>query len=112
MVQDTEVIRRKTKFFNYVTECKNCSMQYVGQTKNKFSVRWTAHRLNWNKLNLKKNHDRAALLKHYASCHEKTFVKKPCISDCFRVIFVEQPNKKISTGVKTIDFVNWIPKLI
>ena len=25
---------------NYVANCVNCSAQYVGETKNKFSVRW------------------------------------------------------------------------
>ena len=78
----------------YVTECKNCNMQYVGQTKNKFSVRWTAHKSNWKNLNLKKNNDKAALLKHYANYHKQILVHKPCISDCFRVIFVERPNKR------------------
>ena len=29
-------------------------MQYVGQTKNEFSISWRAHRLNWNKFKLKK----------------------------------------------------------
>ena len=69
-------------------------MQYVGQTKNKFSVRWSAHRTNWKKFKFEENNDRAALLKHYANYHEKTLIKKPCISDCFWVIFIEQLSKK------------------
>ena len=28
----------------YVVKCKFCKMQYVGQTKNKFSTRWKNHR--------------------------------------------------------------------
>ena len=48
MVQHTEIIRCTTRYLNlkqklncknyeiYVAECKNCNMQYVGQTKNKF----------------------------------------------------------------------------
>ena len=28
----------------YVAECKFCKMQYVEQTKNKFSTRWNNHR--------------------------------------------------------------------
>ena len=77
-----------------MAECKNCNMQYVGQTKNKFSVSWTAHRLNWNKFKFDKNKDKAALLNHYGNHHKKILVGKPCISDCFRVIFVEQPKKR------------------
>ena len=106
MVQHTEVIRCNNKYLNlkqklkcknygiYVAECKNCNMQYAGQTKNKFSLRWTAHRSNWNKFKFEENNDKAALLKHYANYNEEILVDKPCISDCFWVIFVEQPNKR------------------
>ena len=45
----------------YVAECKFCKMQYVGQTKNKFSTRWNNHRSFWNKFNVKDNNDRAVL---------------------------------------------------
>ena len=38
----------------YVTECK---MQYVGQTKNKFSTQWNNHCSFWNKFNVKDNND-------------------------------------------------------
>ena len=106
MVQRTEVIRCNTKYLNlkqklncknygiYVAECKNCDMQYVGQTKNKFSVRWLhTDRIGTN-LNFEENNDKAALLKHYANYHEEILVNKLCISDCFSVIFVEQPNKR------------------
>ena len=34
----------------YVTTCVVCHEQYVGQTSNKFSKRWSAHRSNWNKI--------------------------------------------------------------
>ena len=56
MVQHTKVIRCNTKYLNlkqklncknygiYVAQFKNCNMQYVGKTKNKLSVCWTAHR--------------------------------------------------------------------
>ena len=33
----------------YVATCVMCHEQYVGQTSNKFSKRWSAHRSNWNK---------------------------------------------------------------
>ena len=69
-------------------------MQYVRQTKNKFSVRGIAHRLNLNKFKFEENNDKAALLKHFANYHEEILVNKPYISDCFRVIFVKQPNKR------------------
>ena len=79
-----------------MAECKNYDMQYVGQTKTKFSirVRWTAHRSNWNKFKFEENNDKAGLLKHYTNYHKGILVHKPCISDCFKVIFVEQPNKR------------------
>ena len=77
-----------------MAECKNCNMQYVGQTKNKFSIRWTANRSNWKKFKFEKNNDKAALLKHYANYHEETLVKEPCISNCLRVILVGQPKKR------------------
>ena len=69
MVQHTEVIRCKTKYLNlkqkfncknyriYVAEYKNCDMQYVGQTINKFSVRLTVHRSNWKKFKFEENND-------------------------------------------------------
>ena len=31
----------------YVATCCICHEQYVGQTKNRFSVRWTAYRNSW-----------------------------------------------------------------
>ena len=33
---------------------QNCNMQFVQKTKNKFFVRWTAHRSNWNKFTFEK----------------------------------------------------------
>ena len=33
----------------YVALCTNCDSNYVGQTKNSFSIRWSAHRAIWNK---------------------------------------------------------------
>ena len=47
---------------NYVSECKFCKMQYVGQTKNKFSTRWNNHHSFWNNCNVKDDNDRAASL--------------------------------------------------
>jgi len=33
----------------YMATCLLCKEKYVGQTKNKISVRWTAYRNNWHK---------------------------------------------------------------
>ena len=33
----------------YVVTCVICHEQYVGQTKNKFSTRWSSHCSNWNR---------------------------------------------------------------
>ena len=33
----------------YVIICTKCNSYYVGQTKNSFSARLTAHRFNWNR---------------------------------------------------------------
>ena len=86
MVQHTKIIRCNTKYLNlkqklncknygvYVAECKNCNMHYLGQTKSKFSVRWIAHRSNWNKFKFEENNDKAILLKHYANYHEEILV--------------------------------------
>ena len=46
------------------------------------------------KFKFEENNNKSALLKHYANYHEEILVNKPCISDYFRVIFVEQPNKR------------------
>ena len=40
----------------YVATCVICHAQYVGQTSNKFSKRWSAHRSNWNKQDCKTKH--------------------------------------------------------
>ena len=75
----------------YVAQCEICQKQYVGQTKNTFSTRWNTHRAVWKKFDLSDNNDKSALLRHYANCHTQNFNTKPTISDCFSVIFVEEP---------------------
>ena len=42
----------------YVATCVICHEQYVGQTSNKFSKRWSAHRSNWNKQDCKTDSDK------------------------------------------------------
>ena len=51
----------------YVATCAICHEQYVGQTSNKFSKRWSAHRSNWNKQDCKTDSDKnqMALSRHY-----------------------------------------------
>jgi len=33
----------------YMATCVTCNEQYVGQTTNKVSTRWSSHRSNWSK---------------------------------------------------------------
>ena len=69
--------------------CAICRKQYVGQTINKFSIRWKAHRNIWNSFDATADNDKAVLLKHFYKYHDLTH--KPPISQCFKVTFVEQP---------------------
>ena len=74
----------------YVATCVTCGEQYVGQTANKFSTRWNAHRSAWKKYDISDNTDQAALLRHAALHFDIN--DKPQIFDCYSVYFVEQPN--------------------
>jgi len=50
-----------------------CHEQYVAQTKNKFSKRWSAHRSNWNRPNCKNDKiEEVGLSRRYALFHGKT----------------------------------------
>ena len=69
--------------------CTIRSKQYVGQTINKFSIRWNAHRSIWNSFDATADNDKAVLLKDFYKYHDLT--QKPPISQCFEVTFVEQP---------------------
>ena len=73
---------------NYVATCKLCGEQYVGQTSNKFSKRWNSHRSSWNADNLSDDQEQVPLLQHVV--HEHKIIKKPKISECSIVKFVEQ----------------------
>ena len=67
MVFDKEILTIQGKTINmkpnlncksydiYVAICTRCDSNYVGQTENSFSTKYTAHRFNWNrsKLNFK-----------------------------------------------------------
>ena len=57
-----------TNFGIYAAKCRVCAEFYVGQTKNRFSVRWSGHRTSWRSHCLE-NRDKAALLIHFKSKH-------------------------------------------
>ena len=81
-----------TNYGVYVATCCICHEQYVGRTKNRFSVRWTAHRNSWKTFDISAKGDKAALLKLYNLCHPLILIEKPELSECFTVTFVEQPS--------------------
>jgi len=75
----------------YVATCVICHEQYVGQTKNKFSVRWSCYRSNWNWPNCefdKNKKDKVALLWHFSEPHGD--VSKPPTHEAYTVTFVEE----------------------
>ena len=85
----------------YGAECLICKDIYVGQTKNKFSTRWSSHRSIWNKLctnvqNGKKEmeedlSDEKALFRHYVLKHSEVLKNHMYLSDAYGVFFIEQP---------------------
>ena len=76
----------------YVAICVICHEQYIGQTSNKFSQRWSAHRSNWNKQDCKTDSDKdqMALSRHYSENHGT--INKPPLHEAYTVTFVEQPS--------------------
>nr|CAB3263301.1 uncharacterized protein LOC108950347 [Phallusia mammillata] len=81
-----------SNFGIYVATCRICNSRYVGQTKNKFSTRWSGHRTVWNTFKTSGDNDNASLGHHFAIHHHDIFMKRPDIAECFTVTFVEQPN--------------------
>lgn len=75
----------------YVASCRLCGEQYVGQTKNSFHTRWRSHRQQWNNFSISDFSDKTALLRHYFTHHSEFIADRPLISQCYVVIFVEQP---------------------
>ena len=82
----------------YGAKCLQCHEYYIGQTKNKFSIRWNAHRSSWKefyknnmndseKIKEEDHTDARALFGHYTKKH------KPVenIYDAYKVFFIEQP---------------------
>ena len=93
MVPNVSQLLTKTKTFKlnqsltcadfgiYVATCVICHEQYVGQTSNKFSKRWSAHRNNchWNKQDCKTDSDKdqTALSRHFSENHST--INKPSL---------------------------------
>ena len=104
MVPNVSQLLTKTKTFKlnqsltcanfgiYVATCVICHEQYFGQTSNKFSNRWSAHRSNWNKQDCKTDSDKnqMALSRHYSDNHGT--INKPPLHEAYTVTFVEQPS--------------------
>jgi len=81
------------KYGIYAATCVICHERYVGQTKNKFSTRWSSPRSNWNGPNCEfdeNNKHKVALLRHFSESHGD--VSKPPIHEAYTVTFVEEPN--------------------
>ena len=95
----------------YAAICTKCNSNYVGQTKNSFSTRWTAHIYSWNrsKSNFNPNDitDENALYRHYYVKHKNDLQKECCFDDAYEVVFLEEPN------FKNLDYKEyfWINKL-
>ena len=103
MVQNTNFIKSKnskiiqlkqnlncTNFDLYAVCCNICSEIYVGQTINRFSVRWNTHRHIWNSNTL--DSEKAALSIHYHKNHTDFPYKNKPISECYTVTFLQQPS--------------------
>ena len=97
----------------YAAQCRICKHFYVGQSKNKFSTRWNAHRNKWKNLcngkeAIKEGKDEAALYKHYKQHHTEVPLSELDITDAFGVIFLEQPQFKMLDIKESY----WISKLM
>ena len=96
MVQNTNFIKSKngkiiqlkqnlncTNFGLYAAYCNICPEIYIGQTINRFSVRWNTHRHIWNNSTL--NSEKVALSIHYHKNHTDFSYKNKPISECYTV---------------------------
>ena len=99
--KETIKLKKKLNCRNYgiyAAECRLCPNYYVGQTKNKFSKRWTTHRSTWNKLinnnewrkNNNKNKeitDEKALFHHFRAYHIEKLGKDLKLLNAYELIF-------------------------
>ena len=94
-----------TNFGIYAAQCKLCSNYYVGQSKNRFSLRWNGHRHIWNSCSLE--NEKAALYIHYNNQHPNHIKSQRKLWDCYEVIFLQEPNPH------QLDFLEskWISRL-
>ena len=86
------------RYLCYVTLSKLCDMQFVGQSKNPFSFKFSSHCQIWNSFNtLKTKNDQTFLFRHYASHHADVTTAKLVFWFCFLVIYVLK-----SRGLKSV----------
>ena len=83
----------------YVATCVICHEQYVSQTSNTFSKRWSALRY-WNKQDCKSDSDKdeMALLRHYSENHGT--INKPPLHKAYIVTFVNNQVVTLWISVK------------
>ena len=89
-----------TDYGIYGAKCRKCGDFYVGQTVNKFSVRWNGHRQAWEnminkKVKLDPNNlkDEQALYLHYRRKHQEV-ENGLKLWDAYKVVFLESPPKQ------------------
>ena len=77
-----------TNFGIYAACCNICSEIYIGQTINRFSLRWNTHRHIWNNNTL--DSEKATLSIHYHKNHTDFPYKNKPFSECYTVTFLQQ----------------------
>jgi len=122
MVNYTKVLETPSKTFQlkqklnstnygiYMATCTICSKQYVGQTINKFSIRWNAYRSIWNSFDATADNDKAALLKHFYKYHDLT--QNNPFRNVLKLPLWNNPKLAISRSVKINGFTKSTRKLI
>ena len=80
-----------TNYGIYAAQCRICSEFYVGQSKNRFSIRCNSHRSSWNSNLLDHKSDKAALYTHFHTHHHQHLKSNCQLWDAFQVIFLQQP---------------------
>ena len=81
----------------YLCSCVTCHEQYVRQTKNKFSPRWSSHRSNWNRPDCEideNNKDKVALSRHFSEFHSNA--DKPPIHEAYKSLLLLKNTNSLS----------------